>query len=648
MKKDDLENSDKKKKDESIIDVNLESLDLSISKEANMKVVHKSEYINVPKWKKKHLYSYAEIHEASAEQIKFYNYFNKKFLQNEFVDLEGNSNYAVILYFDLVDKYETHQNLNLLNEQFELLNRCCPEIKSYTKSKINELEKESMISTLLENLNLFGKPTRKKPKPTFSAFKRNNFSSENSKNPHPVKPQFNSYNPDRNKLGYKYIGKLNLNEQETKWLNKFDKPKNAFISEESCLIATSKHYILILNELDKILKTKKGSVEKEVSSFIKKIQEYHEYDSHYHSEWVDDDLIRGIESAFFLPIFRRVENSVRKRFDFARKISQVKFTYEKKFTAKYEKRVGSIVDELIEKFKDKIDPPDEKTEIVLNAKSSNRWKIKFKQLKENFEVDKKEDFYKKIDILASQNIRNTNLKNIFLETSKFITKHDKIQTLKYYVKYFHNGIKLDNFREKGLTKTAAKILFETEEQRNKFSKILYDLFHKTTDIDEALLEVPKIFIRERKKIKLNENEIQHIEKKHAGTVELLNEYLEEDETVIKQKNPETQVKTKAKKDKKPKEDAKKTNTAKSKSIFIAGLDFNEIQEKLIAKIVKNSFSIGQDEVAKIALKNNLFKNQLIDSINELCSEYLDGEALIEEDEEDYVIEEFVYKKIMIQ
>ena len=643
MKKEDLKN-DENKKDESIIDVNLESLDLSISKETNMKVVHKSDYINVPKWKKKRLYSYLDIHDASPEQIKFYNYFNKKFLQNQFVNLEGNINYAIILYFDLVDKYETHQDLDLLGDQFELLNRCCPEIKSYTKSKFNELEKESMVSTLLEQLGMFGKPTKKTKQASqpFELFKQlfNNKSTTRPKNP-PFKSNTKFYNREEDKLGWKYKGKLNLNTQETKWLNKFAKPSNAFTSKESYLIPTCKQYILIVNEVDKALK---GGLQKEVNYFVKKIQD-NNTDPYYYSEWADEAQIEQIEAGIFLPIFKRVENSVRERFDFSSKILQTKFTYEKKFTATYEKRIGSIVDELVEKFKDKIDPPDEETEIKLNVSNSNRWKIKLKRLKENFDVDKKEDFYKNIDILESQNLKNHNLKNIFLEASKFITKHDQVQSLKYYVKYFHNGIKLDNFKEKGLTKTAVKTLFKTEEQKNKFSIILYNLFHKTTDIDEALLEVPKIFIRERKKIKLNKNKIQKIEKKHVGTVELLNEYLEEDKAEIKQKSPKTQVKAKPKK---PKKQTKKATVSKSESIFIAGLDFNEIQEKLITKIVKNSFSIAQDEVAKIALENNLFKNQLIDSINELCSEYLDGEALIEEDEEEYIIEDFMYKKIMLQ
>jgi hypothetical protein len=65
------------------------------------------------------------------------------------------------------------------------------------------------------------------------------------------------------------------------------------------------------------------------------------------------------------------------------------------------------------------------------------------------------------------------------------------------------------------------------------------------------------------------------------------------------------------------------------------------------KIVNNSFLIHQDEVDKFALNNGLFKNQLVDSINELCEEYLGGEVLIEEDKENYIIEESYYREIAL-
>ena len=42
----------------------------------------------------------------------------------------------------------------------------------------------------------------------------------------------------------------------------------------------------------------------------------------------------------------------------------------------------------------------------------------------------------------------------------------------------------------------------------------------------------------------------------------------------------------------------------------------------------------------------MFKNQLVDSINDLCSQFLDGEALIQEEEENYIIEKSYYKELL--
>jgi hypothetical protein len=90
-----------------------------------------------------------------------------------------------------------------------------------------------------------------------------------------------------------------------------------------------------------------------------------------------------------------------------------------------------------------------------------------------------------------------------------------------------------------------------------------------------------------------------------------------------------------------------TTSINLKSLRLTKLSLNEVQEKLIQMIVSNSFVILQQEVDKFAIENGLFKNQLIDSINEKCSEHLDGEALIEEDEENYTIEKSYYKEIAL-
>jgi hypothetical protein len=83
------------------------------------------------------------------------------------------------------------------------------------------------------------------------------------------------------------------------------------------------------------------------------------------------------------------------------------------------------------------------------------------------------------------------------------------------------------------------------------------------------------------------------------------------------------------------------------SIFVNGIRMGKVQEELVKKIIANSFEIRHDEVDKFAINNGMFKNQLIDSINEACSEFLEGESLIEENDETYVIEESYFKEIAV-
>ena len=82
------------------------------------------------------------------------------------------------------------------------------------------------------------------------------------------------------------------------------------------------------------------------------------------------------------------------------------------------------------------------------------------------------------------------------------------------------------------------------------------------------------------------------------------------------------------------------------SLFKSEIYLNKVQEQLVLKIANNSFSIHQNEVEKFALDNGLFKNQLIDSINEICSGIIEGEALIEEEEDNYIIDESYYLEIV--
>lgn len=168
------------------------------------------------------------------------------------------------------------------------------------------------------------------------------------------------------------------------------------------------------------------------------------------------------------------------------------------------------------------------------------------------------------------------------------------------------------------------------EPRNTFQATLANLT-KTKHLEKPLENRSKVDIRPRKRIQLDHLEIQNIEKKHKDTVELLNDYLCDDE-----EPPQT-----------------KTNihimdNDSNNSLILAKACRQQVQKKLVKMIRDNSFKIHQSQVDKYANKNGMFKNQLIDSINEAYENFLEGEALIEEDGENYRIEESYYQKLQIK
>jgi len=590
--------------DQSIIDINSENLDLTIEHS----VPKKENSTEVPYWSHSYVYSFDELDYATKAQRKFYFYFKNKVLNNEFVDIQGNTNYAFILYFDLLNEYENHRDIKLLENQFKFLGQICPKTKSYSLMSIQDLLRKRTDSYSIDKLNNLQDP---------------NYQFEND---------YSDYDPDAYKLGKQYKNKLGLNKQEVAWLNKFWNPSNVFISIEGCCIATIKQYLLIVKNLNKKLRIQNTSVAKEVDYFKEKIFEIKEIADSYWGVYDKSYLKQRVESEIYLTIFKRVENSVREFYGHKRKVGSLPY-YD--FNGEFETRIGNYVNELVFNHQDEIVQPDTETQVQLNAQNVNRWKIEFNNLKNSFQKEDKIKFIDGVISLEKVNQKNPNIENIFYEASKFTSKYDKVQSLKYYAKYIHYDLKSKKFDNKELTKTVQKSLFKTDDQINDFKRIIAELI-ETSDIQKALDEIAKIYIPKRKKIKLDKAEIKKVEQKYDGTVELLSEYLDTENEETNQtnlENEEIEILT----------IPNNTNS----TIFIPGISIGKIQEELINMIVSNSFEIHQNEVDKFATENGLFKNQLIDSINEACEEYLEGEALIEEDDENYIIEESYYKEIIV-
>ncbi len=600
------------KDDQSIIDVNNQSLDLSVGKH---EIIASKQY-EIPYWSHSYVYSHTELNYATKEQKAFYQYFRKSFLNGENIDIQGNTNYAFILFYDLLNEYKKHQDIVLLEDQLKRLGEICPRTKSYSLSQIN---------------NILSQRHDEYSKNRYEELQDPVYQFENG---------FSEYNPDLYKLGNQYKEKLDLNKQEIAWLNKFYNPSNAFTTIEGCCISVIRQYLLVINELSKGLKTKDTTLTKEVSFFnseYKRIYKEHSIEQGYNSDWMNygnSYIDHQAETEIYLTIFKRVENSVRENFGHKRKLSTEFNPINSKYLQnEFEERVGEMVNSLITKHGAKIIEPDISTQIVLNAQNVNRWKIAFSEITDNFHKEDINSFNNSIDQLEIANEKNPNIEKIFFEAAKFIATFDKVQSLIYYAKYIYYDLMSSKFDNQQPSISVKKILFNSEEQQNEYKKIIDELV-KSRNIKVAIEKIPSIYVPKRKKIVLDKSAINEIEQKHVGTVELLNGYLENEDGSRPENINQDEVEISLK------------HSSKPKSKFAIELKLSEVQEKLVEMIVKNAYSMHQKEVEVYALNHGLFKNQLIDSINEICSGHLDGEALIEEDEESYVIEKSYYKEIV--
>jgi TM2 domain-containing membrane protein YozV len=593
--------------DETIIDVNSESLDLSVEHNANVWAAHQQP----PYWGHAYVYSYDEIKHANKAQKQFYTYFKNKVTNGEYVDIQGNTNYAFILYFDFLNEYQNHRDIKLLDEQFKLLGEICPKTRSYSLRSLQDELRKRTDSYSVDKLKDLEEP---------------NYRFEQG---------YSDYNPDLYKLGNQYKDKLGLNKQEVRWLNKFYNPTNVFLSIEGCCTATIMQYVTLLKELEKQLKKKKTTLAKEVAYFKERLKKIYD-NSNSDWEYYDTSYYGNrAESEVYLTMFKRVENSVRGSYGHKRKVSGDFPNADKSLSEEFEIKLGNSFDALIEELKGNVGQPNIETQIELNTQNVNRWRIELDELIVSFKQDDINSFIDGVIHLEETNQKNPNIENIFYQASKFISKYDKVQSLKYYAKYIYYDLKSKKFDNKELTKTVQKSLFKSEEQINDFKEIIADLI-ATSDIQVALEKISKIYIPKRRRIQLDRTEIEEVKQKHEGTVELLNEYLV-DEKEKSEPNISDNIE----------EDIEITiiPSEENSSLLISEISLGQVQEELVKLIINNSFEIHQDEVDKYATANGMFKNHLIDSINEACEEQLDGEALIEEDDENYIIEESYYKEI---
>nr|MBC8386080.1 hypothetical protein [Candidatus Cloacimonadota bacterium] len=366
----------------------------------------------VPTWSNKEIKSYSEINSATEEQINFYNYFKENFLKGKYIHLKGNSNYAYILHYHLLEDYLKHRDGELLDGQLKALDEFCyKKLKVYIHSQIQYIKRRD---------------------------------------------ESRSFGSDSCNLGTRYKNKLKFNEQEIEWLNKFESPSNVFISIEECCIAVIKQFLLVLKELNLRLWKKGTSIVKETTYLKEGIKKYCEdkfdpYWGYCNKRYLDYFAVHLV----YLTIFERVENSVRVVYQQRGKLKD-DFFYPP-VNIEFENRIGNVLNQVIDLLKDNIEKPDISTQIKLNTRFVNSWDSEFKKLTNSFSANKTKDFINGISLIRTSNKKDPKIVNVLFEASTFIAKYNKVVALQYYAKYIFDNVKKKKFNNKQITKKSQKL-----------------------------------------------------------------------------------------------------------------------------------------------------------------------------------------------
>lgn len=93
---------------------------------------------DVPAWEHTYIYDLSDLRSASASQKDFYKKFKKKFMEGEYLDLKGFSNYVFTLLFDLAEMPATRDNYYRLVENLSRLSEQYTEVKPYTEQVLHD------------------------------------------------------------------------------------------------------------------------------------------------------------------------------------------------------------------------------------------------------------------------------------------------------------------------------------------------------------------------------------------------------------------------------------------------------------------------------------------------------------------------------
>lgn len=455
----------------------------------------------------------------------------------------------------------------------------------------------------------------------------------------------NNYNYDDYLLGKRYKDKMGLSKAQVALVNKLTGVSNVFTEVEGCCIETITLFLSCVKKLKATL-TKKGSdlkIEIEnLSDNARRINKETKdgewlFQDYYGQNHVNDYF----EKQVYYTIFKRAENLIREKWHHKRKVSSDFIQYFKGLSPIFEDRIGLDVNKILENLRTSIQDPDMVTEIELNRMNTTRWKSKFDTIKYELNSDNMEDFAKEIHSLFKENQKNSSAENIYYEACKVAYTIDKQEAIKLYLYYLNADLKSDKIDDKQLTKTIHKSLFKNDHHEQAFNDIIQQL-KEDRDLASAIEKVDSIYAPIRRKIELNINAIKTVQEQDKSTVELLNNYLQDEEEIVK----DTLILKEMIMEEVSMETEHATVVSDLAHPFIEEIDLSLDQRELIGLFTTNSFELTQDQITDFCKARGLRSGPIINDVNEICYEILD-DTLIEERDEEYLdMNEDYYKMII--
>lgn len=569
-------------------------------------------------WQTRYIYSIRDLDQASRNQKSYYNYFKQQFLLGHPPDLGKNTNYAFILMFDLLEIYNSRKNLRQLHEQLLVLAQEYPETASYAQREYD--------SRLLIQLKSAGPGNTNSPTNGFIE----------------TVPMADIHPYSSSSLGRQNKHSIAMSDEEARLLDQIFYSSSSFFENPFCQSAIVSLFLALLRSLEREFNTSGSTLEHRIDAAARLVAKTH-YSYRQDSE---NDLysLRSVKNDIRVLLMKLCENTVREQYEYKRRLHILPFYNSAVVTEvseALENRLLNPAIRLLTGLINTIPTPDNKAETFLNSLSPTRWKFKFENIKTSYTQSKDAKSYKNDVIgLGKLNKTNPSVEHIYFEGAKFIGKEDKVLCLTLYCYYIYHDQRSAKIDDKQLPKTLSKALFMNTSQETEFNNIINDL-KKNKDLKVSLSALPEIYKVKRKKIELDKSVILEAENALTGTVDLLNEYLEDDDLSMIEETAAYHAQNQ------PMRTANSDTAISTTSQYLSDIPLNSTQVSLLFSFEKHNFSITAEDIESFAREHNTFRSQLINSINEAFYELLD-DTLIEEDEDYYIINKEYYKRTLQQ